>query len=94
MAFGLYLRFTADHHSVPEALERRSSTARNEPRQAPVSESVSQNEFSATEIIWFLVNCYNLAVKVASTWPASAVVSLFDIVIRVGELILYMRMNF
>ncbi|ERF74169.1 hypothetical protein EPUS_03359 [Endocarpon pusillum Z07020] len=69
--------------AVPEALERRASTARNEPRQAPDSESVCQNEFSATEIMWFLVNCYNLAVKVASTWPASAVISLFDIVIRI-----------
>ncbi len=91
MAFGLYLRHTADHHSVPEALERRSSAVRNEPHQPLVSESVSQNEFSVIEILWFLVNCYNLAVKVAPTWPASAVISLFDTAIRVGELIFYTR---
>jgi len=46
---------------------------------------VSQEDFSIAEIDWFLVNCYNLAVKVVSAWPASAVFSLFDTAIQVGN---------
>jgi hypothetical protein len=46
---------------------------------------LSQNDFSNAEIDWFLVNCYNLAVKVVSAWPASAVVNLFDTAILVGN---------
>jgi hypothetical protein len=46
---------------------------------------LSQDDFSVAEIDWFLINCYNLAVKAAPAWPASAVISLFDIAIQVGN---------
>jgi hypothetical protein len=69
--------------SVPEALKRRASTSGDDSCERPAM--VSQDDISVAEIDWFLVNCYNLAVKVASTWPASAVSSLFDTAIQVGN---------
>jgi hypothetical protein len=74
--------FATKLQAVPEALEKRIAAKPSGSHQRKAS-----NDFSATEINWFHTNCYNLAVKNASTWPPAAAISLFGIVIRVGEFI-------
>lgn len=77
--------FVSDLRSVPEALQGRSASTHQGDHQRSVS--VSQDSFPATEINWFLTNCYNLAVKAVLIWPASAVIRLFETVIQVRVLI-------
>jgi hypothetical protein len=47
--------------------------------------SPPRDGFSSSEISWFATNCYNLAIKVAGTWPSSKTIHLFQVVTRVGR---------
>jgi hypothetical protein len=71
-------------HQVPEALQKRPMNTASVPNKR--SNFASEDEFPTIEVDWFLINCYNVAVRAASVWPSPAVIGLFRIVIQVSEL--------